>query len=88
MTQPEKRLTTVLNDGGGRQTITMLILIAKGVFPRPDYVVCAHIREEDLARGGPGVYLHHSAVPLSEADIDRGPEQVREDQCSLGACFP
>ena len=47
----------------------------------------AHIREEDLVRGGPGVYLHHRAVPLAEADIDRGPETVREDQCSLGACF-
>lgn len=149
MTQPEKHVTTILNYGGGRQTIAMLVMIAKGVFPRPDYVVCAdtgreiqstwdyleavarpycaphgieiHVAPHSLSTvdlyglngdllvpaytptgklpkfcstewktrvvSGPGVYLHHSAVPLAEADIDRGPETVREDQCSLGACF-
>lgn len=44
-------------------------------------------REQDLFRGGLGVWLHHSREPLRTADIesDEPGETVR--QCSLGACF-
>jgi 3'-phosphoadenosine 5'-phosphosulfate sulfotransferase (PAPS reductase)/FAD synthetase len=45
------------------------------------------IREEDVARGNSGVWLHHSRVPLREAniDVDEGYEVAR--QCGLGMCF-
>jgi hypothetical protein len=45
------------------------------------------IRAEDVANGGTGVYLHHSRVPLRDADLDmpERPEAVR--QCGLGMCF-
>lgn len=44
-------------------------------------------REQDLFRGGSGVWLHHSRVPLREADIDCDEEIAVVRQCSLGTCF-
>ena len=45
------------------------------------------MREQDLFRGGQGVWLHHSREPLREADltIEESASVVR--QCSLGMCF-
>lgn len=45
------------------------------------------MREQDIFRGGLGVWLHHSRVPLREADltIQEPADVVR--QCSLGMCF-
>ena len=45
------------------------------------------MREQDLFRGGGGVWLHHSRVPLREADLsdEESVETIR--QCSLGMCF-
>ncbi len=44
-------------------------------------------REQDLFRGGLGVWLHHSRMPLRDVDLteEEKPQTVR--QCSLGACF-
>lgn len=44
-------------------------------------------REQDLFRGGLGVWLHHSRVPLREANIDTEETVETVRQCSLGACF-
>lgn len=44
-------------------------------------------REKDLFRGGLGVWLHHSRVPLRVADIETDEEAKVVRQCSLGACF-
>lgn len=44
-------------------------------------------REQDLFRGGLGVWLHHSRIPLREADIETDEEIKTVRQCSLGACF-
>lgn len=33
------------------------------------------------------VYLHHSRVPLRDADIDAEDRRVRGGQCGLGTCF-
>jgi hypothetical protein len=44
-------------------------------------------RENDLFRGGLGVWLHHSRVPLREADIETDESVGTTRQCSLGACF-
>jgi len=44
-------------------------------------------REQDLFRGGLGVWLHHSRVPLRTADIEAEEETNTVRQCSLGACF-
>jgi len=44
-------------------------------------------REQDLFRGGLGVWLHHSRVPLREADIETDEDVPTVRQCSLGACF-
>src|SRR6185437_8953778 len=43
------------------------------------------VREEDIARGGPGVWLHHSKVPLREADLSDEREDRKEIQCSFGS---
>lgn len=39
--------TVVFNYGGGRQTIAMSILIAKGILPRPDIIVMADTSREN-----------------------------------------
>lgn len=44
-------------------------------------------REQDLFRGGLGVWLHHSRVPLRVADIETDEDVGVVRQCSLGACF-
>lgn len=45
------------------------------------------MREQDRFRGGAGVWLHHSRMPLVEADLDAIEEAAFVEQCSLGACF-
>jgi hypothetical protein len=59
---------------------------------RPDEFAqaCAldeEIRAEDLARGGSGVFLHHSRVPLAQADLDVPDRMGPSRQCGLGTCF-
>jgi hypothetical protein len=46
----------------------------------------AEIREEDLARGNSGVWLHRSRVPLKEADLDASDPKDGK-QCTFGVCF-
>lgn len=45
------------------------------------------VRAEDIANGGSGVWLHHSRVPLREADIDAEDRQEPSRQCGLGMCL-
>jgi hypothetical protein len=45
------------------------------------------IRENDLFNGGSGVWLHHSRVPLREADLDASDRKEVARQCGLGMCF-
>jgi 3'-phosphoadenosine 5'-phosphosulfate sulfotransferase (PAPS reductase)/FAD synthetase len=45
------------------------------------------LREEDLERGGTGVWLHHSRVPLRQADLSVAEPLRVQRQCSLGMCF-
>lgn len=58
---------TVLNYGGGRQTVAMCVLIAKGVIDRPDFIVVA-----DTMRENPSTweYLEQHVKPfLSKHDL-------------------
>lgn len=45
------------------------------------------IREEDQFRGHKGVWLHHSRIPLREADLDADDGREEGRQCGLGMCF-
>jgi hypothetical protein len=45
------------------------------------------IREEDIASGRDGVWLHKSRVPLREADLDQPDEDYADRQCGLGMCM-
>ena len=45
------------------------------------------IRENDLSAGGSGVWLHHSRVPLREADLSIEDRKEASRQCGLGMCF-
>lgn len=45
------------------------------------------MREQDLFRGGRGVWLHHSRVPLRDADLTYHESNEVVRQCSLGMCF-
>ena len=45
------------------------------------------IRDEDLARGNSGVWLHQSRVPLRGADLDAEDRNEPGRQCGLGMCF-
>lgn len=45
------------------------------------------IREEDIFKGGTGVWLHRSRVPLREADLDSHIQGDEIRQCGLGMCF-
>lgn len=45
------------------------------------------IREHDLFNGGTGVWLHHSRVPLREADLEVEDRKESGRQCGLGLCF-
>jgi hypothetical protein len=42
----EGRMTQVLGYGGGVQTVAMCLLVAKGVLPKPDRIVCADTSRE------------------------------------------
>lgn len=52
--------STVLNYGGGRQTVAMCVLIARGILPRPDVIVMA-----DTGRENPSTweYLEQHVTP-------------------------
>lgn len=59
---------------------------------RPDEFVAAcvldeELRTEDIERGGSGVYLHASRVPLRLADLDASDRRDPSRQCGLGTCF-
>jgi hypothetical protein len=45
------------------------------------------VRAEDIANGGSGVYLHHSRVPLRQADLTVIERTETAKQCGLGMCF-
>jgi hypothetical protein len=45
------------------------------------------IRENDLFNGGSGVWLHHSRVPLREANLEADDRKEPSRQCGLGMCF-
>lgn len=45
------------------------------------------IREQDIFNGGTGVWLHHSRVPLREADLEAEDRREAGRQCGLGMCF-
>lgn len=45
------------------------------------------IRENDIFNGGSGVWLHHSRVPLREADLEAEDRKEPSRQCGLGLCF-
>lgn len=45
------------------------------------------LREYDRDNGRPGVWLHHSRVPLREADLDTPEPAETARQCGLGLCF-
>lgn len=44
------------------------------------------IRAEDIEQGHGGVWLHHSRVPLREADLDADDGRLEQRQCGLGLC--
>ncbi len=50
-------------------------------------VLDEEIREEDIFKGGTGVWLHHSRVPLREADLSVEDRKGPARQCGLGMCF-
>lgn len=50
-------------------------------------VVDEEVRAEDIANGGTGVWLHHSRVPLREADLEAEDRKGPTRQCGLGICF-
>jgi hypothetical protein len=45
------------------------------------------LRAEDIERGGSGVYLHHSRVPLRQASLSVPETGETVRQCGLGMCF-
>ena len=45
------------------------------------------LRIEDMEQGGSGVWLHHSRVPLREANLDIVDRKDGARQCGLGVCF-
>lgn len=50
-------------------------------------VLDEEIREQDLFSGGTGVWLHHSRVPLRQADLSAEDRKGPSRQCGLGMCF-
>lgn len=50
-------------------------------------VLDEEIREEDIFKGGTGVWLHHSRVPLRNADLEAEDRKGPARQCGLGMCF-
>lgn len=66
----------VLNYGGGRQTVAICVLIAKGVLPRPDVVVMA-----DTGRENPSTweYLENHIKPFlarHELEVEIAPHSL------------
>lgn len=57
-------MTTVLCYGGGRQTIAICVLIARGVLPKPDRVVMADTARENRSTWD---YLEQHAAPYLQA---------------------
>lgn len=57
-------MTQVLNYGGGRQTVAMCILVAKGILPRPDRVLIADTGREAQSTWD---YLGQHVRPLLRA---------------------
>lgn len=57
-------MTTVLNYGGGRQTMAMLCLIAKGILPKPDRIIIADTGREKSSTWD---YLFAIAEPLAQS---------------------
>lgn len=51
-----------------------------------DEEIREHNHNERNNKGGK-LFLHHSRVPLSEADLDAADRHLGERQCSLGMCF-
>jgi hypothetical protein len=45
------------------------------------------LREEDLDRGGSGVWVHHSRTPLRQANLNTVEPRSLVKQCGLGMCF-
>lgn len=45
------------------------------------------VRDEDIAQGHAGVWLHHSRTPLREADLEVDDRKGESRQCGLGMCF-
>ena len=45
------------------------------------------VRENDVFRGGTGVWLHHSRVPLRQADLEVEDRKGPSRQCGLGLCM-
>ena len=45
------------------------------------------VRENNLLTTGLGVWLHHSRVPLREADLSSSDRKEASRQCGLGMCF-
>jgi len=45
------------------------------------------IRQEDIAQGHAGVWLHSSRTPLRDAPIDEDDGRAEGRQCGLGMCF-
>lgn len=45
------------------------------------------LRADDIFKGGTGVYLHYSRVPLRTADLDTPEKTETARQCGLGMCF-
>lgn len=45
------------------------------------------VREQDLFSGGSGVWLHHSRVPLRQADLSVEDRIGSARQCGLGLCM-
>lgn len=50
-------------------------------------VLDEQVREEDIAQGHSGVWLHHSRVPLREADLEAEDRKEPGRQCGLGLCW-
>lgn len=50
-------------------------------------VIDEEVREQDIFNGGTGVWLHHSRVPLREADLEAEDRKGPARQCGLGLCM-
>lgn len=69
-------MTTVLNYGGGRQTVAICVLIAKGVLPKPDVIVMADTSRENSSTWEylgqhvqPFLFEHGLSVEIASHDL-------------------